>query len=75
MVNFDSMTKTDTVTGRMAELRVACPLDGGGIAAAIAAADHAQKKLVSAPDQKLIPPCVLSQSGTFRTSGPWKFWF
>ncbi|GAQ77965.1 hypothetical protein KFL_000060300 [Klebsormidium nitens] len=46
MVDFQSMTKTDTVTGRTAELRVACPLDGDGIAAAIAAADHAQKKLV-----------------------------
>ncbi|GAQ77967.1 hypothetical protein KFL_000060320 [Klebsormidium nitens] len=46
MVELPSMTKTDTVTGRTSEIRIACPLDAAGIAAAIAKAEHAQKKLV-----------------------------
>lgn len=48
MVDFQTMTKTDTLTEGTDQLRVAFPLDGEGIAAAIAGADHAQKKLVSA---------------------------
>lgn len=48
MVDFKAMTKFDTVTGKEMEIRIACPLDTKGIAAAIAAADHNQKRQVSA---------------------------
>lgn len=48
------MTKDDTVMGRTSEMRIACPLDAAGIAAAIASAEHSQKKLVRAEAKFLL---------------------
>jgi hypothetical protein len=46
MVDFQAMTKTDTVSKEKGQIRIECPLNVKGIASAICSADHSQKKAV-----------------------------
>ncbi|GAQ77964.1 hypothetical protein KFL_000060290 [Klebsormidium nitens] len=44
VIDFASMTMTDTATGVKTDVRIACPLDGQEVASAVAAAEMAQRK-------------------------------